>query len=339
MSGSYRSLIVAACGLTIAASLGIGAYVGSLYAPSHKQYQAVSAQQSAQQDYNGPSQSLPDIAAVPGPVERAIANPPPATGQDHEKRDLAAQEASAAWAFWMVLASYFSAIVTTIGTIFLYKQIKLTQEAVKDTGDATTAMVDANNIAKESSRAWVSLSVEPEQIKADIRGGIYFRINFIAENIGQTAATHFDLEHAVFFQGQHESGESLSRRITEQVEDWIVEHEAPANYMLIPRDKEIASWWDTVWSPDFEWLDGPLTGMRMAKPIFLAAAFYRTVNRPDLVQVSWRAWYIHSFHPDGHVASWIPYSTKTLGPKDLCAAPFKTSLVHAFFKAPKAQED
>lgn len=140
MLRGYRFIIIAACGLAVLVSLATGAYFGALYAPDHKQYQAVAGDQPSQNDYRGPSQSLPDISGLPGPVERAIANPKPSTGQDHEKRDLAAQEASALWAFWMVVASGLGFVITTIATILLYQQIKLTREAVQDTSEATEAM-------------------------------------------------------------------------------------------------------------------------------------------------------------------------------------------------------
>jgi hypothetical protein len=94
-----------------------------------------------------PQQYTTERAFIPSGFERAISNPEPTTGQDHEKRDLAAQEASAAFAFWMMLIAGFGALVTTIATILLFQQIKLTREAVKDTGDATLAMQEANRIA------------------------------------------------------------------------------------------------------------------------------------------------------------------------------------------------
>ncbi len=153
MLRGYRSILAAIAGLTaLFVALGTGAYYGSLYSPDHKQYQAVASDQAGNGDYAGPSQSLPDISGLPGPVERAIANPKPATGQDHEIRDLAAQEASALWAFWMVVASFASVLITAVGTAFLYKQIVLTREAVEDTGKATEAMLMANEIADRNDR-------------------------------------------------------------------------------------------------------------------------------------------------------------------------------------------
>jgi hypothetical protein len=142
-------IVIAACGVALFIALGTGAYFGSLYAPNHKQYEAVTGKQTGQKDYQGPSESLPDISGLPAPVERAIANPHPNTGQDHDKRDLAAQEASALWAFWMVVVSFLSVFITAVGTYFLYNQIILTREAVEDTGEATKAMLEANKISNK----------------------------------------------------------------------------------------------------------------------------------------------------------------------------------------------
>ena len=160
MLRGYRFLIVAACGLVVLVTLGTGAYFGSLYAPNHKRYAGLADKQSSKSDYRGPSRSLPDIAGIPGPVERAIANPQPDTGEDHEKRDLAAQESGALWQFWMVVASFASVAITAIGTTLLYKQIVLTREAVKDTGEATEAMREANRISKIALRPWLSVEIE-----------------------------------------------------------------------------------------------------------------------------------------------------------------------------------
>jgi hypothetical protein len=55
-----------------------------------------------------------------------------------------AQEASALWAIWMVVASIASVLITAVGNIFLYKQIVLTRDAVKGTGRATVAMERQN---------------------------------------------------------------------------------------------------------------------------------------------------------------------------------------------------
>jgi hypothetical protein len=166
MLRGYRFLIVASGLVSILFSLFLGAYFGSLYSPDHKQYQAVSSNQAGQKNYQGPSQSLPNISGLPSLVERAIANPHSTTGEDHEKRDLAAQEASALWAFYMVVASFASVLITAVGTAFLYKQIVLTREAVEDTGKATNAMLRANEIAQAGQRPWIQF----EEMRVELIG-------------------------------------------------------------------------------------------------------------------------------------------------------------------------
>lgn len=167
MSNGYRFIVIGVGGIALFAALSIGAYFGTLYSPNHKQYYAIAGNQNGNSDYQGPSQSLPDIAGLPSPVERAIANPHPATGEDHEKRDLAAQEASALWAFYMVIASFASVVITAFGTAFLYKQIVLTREAVEDTGKATVAMQEANEISRDGMEKQLRAYVHPEGIATD----------------------------------------------------------------------------------------------------------------------------------------------------------------------------
>lgn len=196
MLRGYRFLIVAACGLALFAALGTGAFFGSLYGPDRKHYEAVAGEQSGQHDYAGPSQSLPDIAGLPGPVERAIANPHPATGSDNEKRDLAAQEASALWAFWMVVASGLGFIITTIATILLYQQIRLTREAVEDTGKATTAMERQNELAARQQRPWITIELAEPFISRSERGIILFCTVELG-NIGATPAFDANVDYAL----------------------------------------------------------------------------------------------------------------------------------------------
>lgn len=187
MSGSYRLLIVATCGVIAFLLLGIGAFYGSLYSPDHKQYGPVGAYSATHNDYRGPTESLPSVAGIPGPAERAIANPPPHSGQDHEKRDLAAQEAMAVWAFWMAGASILTVGVTTAGTILIYQQVKLTRKAVEDTNKATNAMERQNDIAEAAQRAWIV--VEPKIIEAKFeKGGINITWDCFFRNIGKTVA-------------------------------------------------------------------------------------------------------------------------------------------------------
>lgn len=140
-AGNWRVIAAFAGIAALLCAARFGAYWGSLYSPHKKHYQTVSDGESRGGSYQGISPSLPHAAGIPGPVERAIANPSPDSGQDHEKRDLAAQEAMSVWAFWMALAAVGTMVITFFGTALIWRQVALTREAIKDTGKAADAMV------------------------------------------------------------------------------------------------------------------------------------------------------------------------------------------------------
>ena len=149
MLRGYRLLIAAIAGLAIA--FGAGLCVSGLLLAEQKQERSITIDPNAMDASKRPQQYLAERSGIPASIEAAISNPQPATGQDHEKRDLAAQEASAAFAWWMVVVSGLGFCITTIGTFLLYQQIKLTRRAVEDTGEATVAMREANRIAEHVS--------------------------------------------------------------------------------------------------------------------------------------------------------------------------------------------
>jgi len=111
-----------------------------------------------------PSQFERERRGIPAPFEAFTANPDPQNADEREKRDLAAQEASAAWAFWVALFSGIQMIATIIGLYFVKRTLDATLAAVEDTGEATIAMREANRIAKQASehqvRPWVEVTVE-----------------------------------------------------------------------------------------------------------------------------------------------------------------------------------
>jgi hypothetical protein len=92
-------------------------------------------------------------------AERVASAPEPNSTEEREKRDLAAQEASALWAFWMLIVSGIGVAATMVGTGFLLWQIILTREAVEDTGHATVAMQRSNEIALRVGRPWLSVTI------------------------------------------------------------------------------------------------------------------------------------------------------------------------------------
>jgi hypothetical protein len=102
-------------------------------------------------------------AGIPFAAERFASNPEPKNPDEREKRDLAAQEASAAWAFWVALFAGFQIIATIIGLYYIKRTLDATLTAVEDAGKATKAMNKANEIALASQRAW--LHIERVEVK------------------------------------------------------------------------------------------------------------------------------------------------------------------------------
>lgn len=190
MSGSYRHVGVALAGLAaLACAAGIGAYWGSLYSPDKKQYETVGNGQAAYGEYQGVTGSLPEMAGIPEPIERAIANPAPDSGQDHEQRDLAAQEAMSVWGFWMALAAMGTLVVTSGGTLLIWQQVRLTRKAVEDTGEATEAMREQNKIAKDTAKRQLRAYITASDPKASgLKAGEIPQIEVKLVNSGQTPA-------------------------------------------------------------------------------------------------------------------------------------------------------
>ncbi len=145
-----------------------------------------------------------DRGWVPCFVESHTTNPDAGYAEEKEQRDLIAQEFMALWAFWMAVFAGITTLVTFFGTILIWRQIILTRKAVEDTGEATKAMREANEIARsnamQSLRAYVDIhsvnivSPDPE-IGRDLRP-VDRELVVIVRNYGQTPAKSVCLKWA-----------------------------------------------------------------------------------------------------------------------------------------------
>lgn len=204
MSGGYRLAIASALGLAAFVILGTGAYFGALYGTHYGRNAVIAANREASTKLGYPSQLDRDRAGLPALAERAASGPDPKSTDEREKRDLAAQESTSVWTFWMLVVSLLGVLTTMLGTGFLLWQITLTRKAVKDTGDATVAMVRQNAIAEEQlrhtqneARAWLAISAEPQKILISGESiKFYFRV--IVENVGRTMAHDVRVQNAVY---------------------------------------------------------------------------------------------------------------------------------------------
>lgn len=161
--------------------------------PSHggqgRQSSASGNDASGNSQRSGVALSVEQSAA---PDETAKANTQAQTEQadQYKLRDLIAQEDMAYWAMWMVLAALLTFLVTSIGTFLIWRQVKLTRQAVEDTGEATVAMQEANEIASDTARRQLRAYVmgTDHSVTHLYAGG---RPKFIVKlhNFGQTPAS------------------------------------------------------------------------------------------------------------------------------------------------------
>ncbi|WP_411290437.1 hypothetical protein, partial [Sphingorhabdus sp.] len=141
MPSGYRGLTFAALIAALLIAFGLGSYLTGLPNPQER-YQPY---QNSYADKNRALSTVSNIA--PAVVEKTPCdNPKSETESDlcAQWRAAKAAEKSANWTLYGVVAS-------AIGISLLLWQIMLTREAVKDTGDATKAMQEANSIARSAA--------------------------------------------------------------------------------------------------------------------------------------------------------------------------------------------
>ena len=180
--GNWR-IIFAIAGLII--GIALGAACASLYYTEKQQQETVATNTNTKNQSKIPQQYLTPRAGMPATIEGVISNPQPTTGQDHEKRDLAAQEASATFAWWMVVVTVFSVLITGLGTALLYQQVILTREAVEDTGLATNAMNRQNDLTERAQRPFLYIEGMGWEQPKDSPVGFFV---LTLKNFGQTPA-------------------------------------------------------------------------------------------------------------------------------------------------------
>jgi len=249
-------------------------------------------------------------------------------GEEIRQSDLCAQwkaaDAAQESADWGRRTFYLAIGGTIIGFATLIAAVKAGQFA-KEAAIHTDV---SNDLTRDAQRAWVTLSVQPQLVERYGVDGLFFKIDFIAKNIGQTVATHFDLNCDIFFKGQTEDIDSLVERMENQVEAWKTDYDAAQGSSLLPGDGETESLWGSREPPDIRWWTGTVRDTDLAQPILLAAVFYRTVSVPRSVQLSCRTWYLSDFDGNGKPSTFLRKGTAALGPTRLSVEPFRASVMH-----------
>ena len=156
---------------------------------------ATSGEQSSAQARNTKTSSIIEVG-LPAREPRHLGCD---QGKENRNSDLCAQwkaadsaEKSAEWAvygFWATLA----------GIALLTWQIMLTRKALKDTGDATRAMREANDLSegfsKRQLRAYVCLDLVDINLQFSI--GDVFSLSVKAVNLGSTPASNVSFSNSL----------------------------------------------------------------------------------------------------------------------------------------------
>lgn len=142
--------IIAAAGLGVVSFSAVGGFM--LATQTHSQHEKRVASDSAARDKGRqPQQADMDHAGVPTFAERIISNPDPSDGTEREKRDLAAQENTAAWAFWIVILAAIQAALSAAGILFIVRSLRQAEAALKH----------AREVSHTDFRPWIEINVEP----------------------------------------------------------------------------------------------------------------------------------------------------------------------------------
>lgn len=121
-------------------------------------------------------------------VQPNVNTPPCGPDQYQAKDDLCAQWKAADAASWAATWAMIGTLVAALGTAGLYWQIKLTREAVRDTGEATDAMRKANEIAELTQRVQFRPYVAVTEISHSINSNSRGSIRVTVKNFGGSVA-------------------------------------------------------------------------------------------------------------------------------------------------------
>lgn len=194
MSARDKSFLAPAIFGLIVASAGLGAWIVT---PSAEPYPnclevLASERRTSERQPNRRAQAN-DLVLIPGPIQRMISNPPPCHGEDNEKRDLAAQEAAAGWAFWVVILSVGQLVISGAGLWALLRTIDQGRKGLERAAEANAIALES---ARRDLRAYVAqdgvtwLAYRQEGSEAVTHWGA--RVGWL--NAGATPTRHLRLQ-------------------------------------------------------------------------------------------------------------------------------------------------
>lgn len=219
----------------------------------------------------------PDSAATKAKAINSTTETQATESNPYDARDIVAQEMMANASGWMAWAAIFTFAVTTIGTLFLALQVRLTRKALEASIDATCAMRDSNLIAQRAQRPWIAIDIDPIRI---VQGdGLFsYEINLVFKNTGSGHAEQFN----VFGKLEHQDED-----FQDTMSEWhrrcreLVRKED--GYILPPGETDVFSCRGAENAMLMPWSDHP-DGSRKVHPIVTALAFYRIEGTNTLLE-------------------------------------------------------
>jgi hypothetical protein len=106
-------------------------------------------------------------------------------------RDVKAQEEMAFWAMWMFVAALATFAITSIGTFLIWRQVRLTRNAVEEASAGTEAMRDANAIARQVGEAQARCYLSARDVLFSVEAGGIPHVEMTVLNSGHSPARGF----------------------------------------------------------------------------------------------------------------------------------------------------
>lgn len=145
MSDSNRGLLAALAGIAaLAVATGAGAFYGSIYAPEKRHHQSVGTNGGQEYPSDSPRNGLADVSGIDPLAESIIAKPQPRNTDEREQRDLAAQESTAIFAYWMFWAVVLQTLLAAGALFALVKDLRQNRESNERSLRAYLSFSDMN---------------------------------------------------------------------------------------------------------------------------------------------------------------------------------------------------
>ncbi|HSX53859.1 MAG TPA: hypothetical protein VLG14_01045 [Sphingomonas sp.] len=237
MSGSYRGIVAAVGGIALLIAFSIGVYATALAYGHYQHERAVAGQHSADDYAKHKHQADMDRAGLPSLAEQIISNPEPDEGTQREKRDLAAQEATATWAFWVVMLSGGQFILSAFGLFALLKTIQQGKESIDKATEANDLSMRFYISDRRPKVVLGRVSVDSVKVSAT---HVHVEFTIVYENKGATEAADVKLFSDKKITG---NGYQLDKGLEEFVEDRRNVRIGQNLYTIWPADRKIVKGW------------------------------------------------------------------------------------------------